>query len=283
MRRHHPDHQMDIPISMAVHWQLVGASIRTAFEKEDWEIAAEAIDEWVRRHDPEGVPTLTIKGYQWKSLFLPDGTLLRTIFAGKNHHCVVENDQILYNNQAVSPSGFVNAVGGIRRNAWRSTWVLRPDDKHWVLADTLRTRKSRPHARKAVRAGQEIAATAPCPARTSVAVTAAGSLPEEPDSVVEQAFQQPDSRPASHDEQQRMPLANAALSELPSADQTPARAPCARGAERRRQGHDSLLQSLRAELLLLLERMDSLDEQRRGISARTAEPHMFRARSRLES
>ncbi len=31
MRRQNPDHKMDIPISMAVHWQLVGASIRTEF------------------------------------------------------------------------------------------------------------------------------------------------------------------------------------------------------------------------------------------------------------
>ncbi len=138
MRRQNPDHKMDIPISMAVHWQLVGASIRTGFAKEDWEIAAEAIDEWVRRHDPDGVPMAPTRGYQWKSVFLPEGTTLRTVFGGKNHHCQVENDRILYNGQAVSPSGFINAVGGVRRNAWRSIWLLRPEDKHWVLADCVR-------------------------------------------------------------------------------------------------------------------------------------------------
>ncbi|MEJ7805829.1 MAG: hypothetical protein WKG03_07915 [Telluria sp.] len=143
MRRQHPDRQRDIPISLQVHHQLLGASINTGFEKEDWEIAAEAIDEWVRRHDPDALSTPAHSGYQWKRLFLPDGTVLRTVFNGKNSHCVVEGDRIVFNGKHVSPSGFVNAVGGIRRNAWRCTWILFPETKQWQLADALRPQRPR--------------------------------------------------------------------------------------------------------------------------------------------
>ncbi len=148
MRRKHPKHQMDIPISLEVYHQLLVASGNTGYEMEDWEIAAQAIDEWMRRHAPDTIPMPATKGYQWKHVFLPEGTLLRTVFGGKNHHCVVESDQIVFKGQAVSPSGFVNAVGGIRRNAWRCTWLLFPDAKEWKLADTLRTRERPRRERK---------------------------------------------------------------------------------------------------------------------------------------
>ena len=153
MRRQHPDHQRDIPISLQVHHQLLGASINTGFEKEDWEIAAEAIDEWVRRHDPDALATPAHSGYQWKRLFLPDGTVLRTVFGGQNSHCVVVGDRIVFHGKDVSPSGFVNAVGGIRRNAWRCTWILFPDTKQWQLADALRSPRPR-RPRTQVRPGQ---------------------------------------------------------------------------------------------------------------------------------
>ena len=150
MRRQHPNHKMDIPISLEVWQRLSGASFDTGYEKEDWEIAAEAIDDWMRRHKPDAISINVAKGYQWKSQFLPDGTLLRTVFGGKNYHCLVEGDRILYSGKAVSPSGFVNAVGGIRRNAWRSIWILFPDSKDWKLADTLRTRARPRRVRKPV-------------------------------------------------------------------------------------------------------------------------------------
>jgi hypothetical protein len=152
MRSRYPTQQTPIPISLDVYNQLQMASCHTGYEKEDWEIATEAIDEWVRRHDPDSLPGSPYAGYQWKRLFLPSGTVLRTVFGGKNHHCVVEGDRIVYDQRTVSPSGFVNAVGGIRRNAWKSTWILFPDSKDWRLADSLRTRERPSRARKSASA-----------------------------------------------------------------------------------------------------------------------------------
>jgi hypothetical protein len=115
-----------------------------------WEIVEQAVEEWMRRHAQDHCGEPEFAGYQWKGLFLPHGTVLRTVFKGKNHHCRVECDQIVYNGKAHSPSGFVNAVGGVRRNAWNSVWLLFPDAKHWQLADALRAPK-RPAAPRRAR------------------------------------------------------------------------------------------------------------------------------------
>ena len=147
--RSHPHPLMQIPVSMTLWRQLLAASVTDGHIREDWEVAADAIEEWMRRHAPDGLPNKPfIAGYQWKRVFLPDGTLLRTVFDGKNYHAMVEGDHILYQDKAVSPSGFVNAVGGMRRNAWRCTWIRFPDSDEWKLADTLRTRERPCPARK---------------------------------------------------------------------------------------------------------------------------------------
>ncbi len=268
MRRHNPDHQRDIPISMAVHWQLVGASIRTGFQKEDWEIAAEAIDEWVRRNDPEGVPMPAHKGYQWKSLFLPDGTVLRTVFEGKNHHCVVESDQILYNGQAVSPSGFVNAVGGIRRNAWRSTWILFPDARQWQLADALRPRKQPRRVRKAPPENMQPNPAVPRHPADTLATAADAAI--RPLTVHQAAAPEKSCEelcvPSEPDDQVEADCQSTATSVSGPR--------CARGADRRggapaRLSPAWLSPVLRDELLRLLGRTDGAGERRRESGART--------------
>jgi hypothetical protein len=129
---------MSLPISLELHQQLLHASIRSGFEKEAWEIGAAAIRERMVRNDPDSFAMPATSGYQWKHLFLPNGTLLRTVFNGKNFHCLVEGDHILHDGKTTSPSGFANAAGGVRRNAWNVIWVLLPDSSDWKLAATLR-------------------------------------------------------------------------------------------------------------------------------------------------
>jgi hypothetical protein len=147
MQKQHPVPHMELPISLEIYHQLLGASFNTGLEKEAWEIGAAAIREWMVRHNPDSFAMPATAGYQWKSLFLPNGTLLRTVFNGKNFHCLVEDDRILYNEQAVSPSGFANAVGGVRRNAWKVVWILFPNTTVWKLAGTLRAKKNAPRPR----------------------------------------------------------------------------------------------------------------------------------------
>jgi hypothetical protein len=142
MQKQHPSPHMNLPISIEIYQQLLRASAGSGFEKEAWEIGAVAIRDWMVRNDPDSFAMPATAGYQWKSLFLPNGTLLRTIFNGKNFHCLVEEDHIVYNGQSVSPSGFANAVGGVRRNAWKVIWILFPNSSEWKLAGTLRVKKN---------------------------------------------------------------------------------------------------------------------------------------------
>jgi hypothetical protein len=142
MKRPHPSPDMSLPISLEIHQQLITASISRGFAQETWEIGAAAIREWMIRNNPDSFAMPATPGYQWKHLFLPNGTLLRTIFDGKNFHCLVEDDHIRYNGKKISPSGFANAVGGIRRNAWKVIWILFPNSPEWKLAGSLRRKKN---------------------------------------------------------------------------------------------------------------------------------------------
>jgi hypothetical protein len=260
MRRTHPDHRMDIPISMEVWQQLLGASADSNYQKEDWKIAAEAIDEWVRRHTPQSIPTQPARGVQWKSQFLPAGTLLRTVFGGKNYHCLVEGDQILYNGKAVSPSGFVNAVGGMRRNAWRCTWILFPDSKDWKLADTLRTRARPRRARKPAGDVQQAPAPQPVAGRAPVsAPPVADPFAAQIASTAASASEAPDAQHAINDQ---VPWTDAHRERRNRQQRTGINLSSPRftyGAGHSIHGDDRITAMLREELLPLLYRMCVFD------------------------
>ncbi len=268
MRRFHPSPRMDIPISMEIYNKLLSASCSHDWQKEDWEITAEAIEEYLRRHDPESIPMAPTKGYQWKSLFLPDGTVLRTVFAGINHHCIVENDQILHNGQAVSPSGFVNAVGGIRRNAWRSTWVLLPENKHWVLADTLRTRERKPRRRKPDHAAKQMDAMPPRDVRPVATEAPAPAAPPAP--VATSPSPKPeDSRTRGRGRENhtftKATGTQTAAQLRPDTFDSPAMR--IRGAERRSGSETTTSLFLREQMQQLLNRMFALDDDYREARA----------------
>ena len=140
MKRQHPTPEVDLPLTREIYNHLLTASIKTGFEKEDWEFAAIAIREWAMRNNPDSFGGPKTSGYQWKNLFLPDGTLCRTIYKGKNFHCMVEGDHLIYDGKPSSPSRFVNAVGGVRRNAWNVIWILFPNTETWKSAALCRMR-----------------------------------------------------------------------------------------------------------------------------------------------
>jgi hypothetical protein len=77
-------------------------------------------------------------GYQWKQLFLPEGTRLRASFGRQPWFAVVEGAQIKYGASAISPSGFANLHGSGHRNAWKAVWLRFPGSDEWLLADVCR-------------------------------------------------------------------------------------------------------------------------------------------------
>ena len=80
-------------------------------------------------------------GYQWKQIFLPEGTRLRASFGRTPYFAVVQGNAIRCGEQSLSPSAFANLQGSGNRNAWKAVWLRFPGDQQWVLADTCRAQQ----------------------------------------------------------------------------------------------------------------------------------------------
>ncbi|RZT09081.1 hypothetical protein SAMN05216319_2498 [Duganella sp. CF402] len=64
-------------------------------------------------------------GYQWKQVFLPEGTRLRASFGRTSYFAVVQGSEIRSGN----------------RNAWKAVWLRFPGSEQWILADTCRAQQ----------------------------------------------------------------------------------------------------------------------------------------------
>lgn len=87
---------------------------------------------------PPGANPSCIRGYQWKSLFLPEGTVLRSWSYGEHNYARVEGDKIIHQGEAVSPNQFARAFARSTRNARFDIWVRRPGEKFFKMAALLR-------------------------------------------------------------------------------------------------------------------------------------------------
>lgn len=78
------------------------------------------------------------RGYQWKELFLPEGTVLRMRCGDEVHHARVAGDAIVYRGRRVSPHQLTLAIAGDGRNAWRDLSLRLPGEEHFRPACVLR-------------------------------------------------------------------------------------------------------------------------------------------------
>ncbi|WP_426164181.1 hypothetical protein ACN9MU_26315 [Pseudoduganella sp. R-32] len=89
-----------------------------------------------------------MRGFQWKNVFLPDGTALRTSHCNAIEYAKVVGDHILADDGVrLTPSQFSNrrAKG---RNAWRFVWLRFPGDDFWMRAATCRMRHHEQQSRQ---------------------------------------------------------------------------------------------------------------------------------------
>lgn len=132
-----------VPIPYEVFMEL-SDYINTMRSRESiGDLAGVAIRYWLaeeqrKQESPLAVQPSLVSGYQWKRLFLPDGTLARTIFKGRPRVAQVANGQLLFDSAPISPNEFANSPGGAPRNAWKSIWLLFPGEREWRLADDVR-------------------------------------------------------------------------------------------------------------------------------------------------
>ena len=103
-------------------------------------IVDEAMQDWLRKTtcaQPKAAHQAA-DGYQWKSLFLPDGTLLRFDYRHQTYRAEVRGNHIIFEGRPYSPRQLLLHVTGSVRNAWRALWLRCPGDFRWHLADTRR-------------------------------------------------------------------------------------------------------------------------------------------------
>lgn len=102
------------------------------------ELAALAIEEWLARGELNKAPQIRHRGYQWKSLFLPEGTQLRAWNSTGFAYAEVIGDSIMHQGESVSPHAFICRCKGISRSAWAEVALLLPHENNWKRADVLR-------------------------------------------------------------------------------------------------------------------------------------------------
>ncbi len=103
-------------------------------------VLEEALNLWLEKNacdDPPAAQTAA-RGYQWKSLFLPAGTLVRFTYRREMYHAEIRGDRLMYEGRSYSPRQLILKVTGTVRNAWRELWLRCPGDFRWHLADTRR-------------------------------------------------------------------------------------------------------------------------------------------------
>ena len=101
------------------------------------EAVSNAIQLWLDAPS-KTMEAMDTRGYQWKSLFLPEGTILRSWSYGEHNYARVEGDEIIHKGQAVSPNQFARSFARTNRNAWFDLSIRRPGEKHFKMAALLR-------------------------------------------------------------------------------------------------------------------------------------------------
>ena len=77
-------------------------------------------------------------GFQWRELFLPDGTEMRIRYRGAYYYARIDGDQLKYAGEVVSPRDWALMVTGTVRNPWRDIWIRRGVNECWTRASSWR-------------------------------------------------------------------------------------------------------------------------------------------------
>ncbi len=125
MNEHH-----QVKVSTGMRRAVANLLHRTGDERSLEQVVEAAPKAWLAATtvaDPEAAAAAA-RGYQWKSLFLPEGCQLRIEHHGEYHVATVCGDRILYQGRPYLPRQFVMQVTGQVRNAWLALWIHCPGD-----------------------------------------------------------------------------------------------------------------------------------------------------------
>lgn len=87
-----------------------------------------------------GTGLIQMQGFHWESLFLPEGSQIRTRHYGKTKLAKIAGDKIVWEGVSYpSMSQLARAMrGDTSNNAWKVLEIKRPSDIKWQPADFLR-------------------------------------------------------------------------------------------------------------------------------------------------
>ena len=125
---------MAIRMPFDLHDAVVETTGEGCFGPKCESILYQALEAWLAANGSARAGESGGKGYQWKQLFLPDGTMLRTCYQGKTIYGKVDDGEIVNEGSAVSPSQFANQQTGGGRNAWKHIWLRFPHERAWRRA-----------------------------------------------------------------------------------------------------------------------------------------------------
>jgi len=139
-----------LPASLETYQGLGNFIFTHGLTREMYEIVDEAISAWMQGFlaAKSEQSAKTLDGYQWKDVFLPNGCTLRNVYKRISYLAHVKGSNLQYGGRNVSPTQFVNQVGGSYRNAWKTIWVRFPNEDEWKPAFALRKESPRNKSEK---------------------------------------------------------------------------------------------------------------------------------------
>lgn len=138
------DHTISLQISTLTFLKLADYLREYGDERDPSQIATLAIDAWLAVAKGEAPCVPSLRGYQWKDLFLPERTEVRMLRDGSYAYANVVGDALVYDGHAITPSQFAALIGGPRRSAWRDLWVRLPGSPQWKKPGFHRVAQNRP-------------------------------------------------------------------------------------------------------------------------------------------
>ncbi len=134
-----------LTISTPVFLELAAYLREYGDDRDPSEVAEIAITNWlaVARGQVCDSQQVGVRGYQWKTLFLPEGCDIRMAHQGVYAYARVVGDNIVYGGETMSPAQLANTIGAGVRNAWRDLWIRFPGSKQWKTAAFQRREQNR--------------------------------------------------------------------------------------------------------------------------------------------
>lgn len=123
-----------VRVAPGVYRALAKRLLQDADQRSPDEIVSVAIRAWLANSGA----SVDHGGYQWKDLFLPNGTELRLRFQGDNYYARIAEGQLMYADEPMSPRAWLLLVTGTVRNAWRDIWIRRHVHELWARASVWR-------------------------------------------------------------------------------------------------------------------------------------------------